>query len=128
MKTKVATLGAAALIFILAGIYIVFFVGSAIFYDFSFKLPFTKSTNASQGLVQGTTVQGTTITNPNVPGNMKSHTSDLGLTINYPKSWGILTCSNSYNFELDPTNGTDMLNMMCNDAMKPISVIINNST
>lgn len=47
---------------------------------------------------------------------------DFQLT--YPKGWGILTCTNSQNIELDPTNGSDQ-NMACGTAVKPITIIKN---
>jgi uncharacterized protein (UPF0333 family) len=43
--------------------------------------------------------------------------------VSYPKSWGILTCSNSSNIELDPTNGQDNLKIACSVASKPVTII-----
>ena len=47
-----------------------------------------------------------------------------GFTLRYPKNWGILTCNNSDNFELDPTNPADQIGVTCERALKPITVIV----
>lgn len=47
-----------------------------------------------------------------------------GFSLRYPNSWGLLTCSNSSNFELDPTNPTDQKEVICNQAVKPITVLV----
>lgn len=130
MKTKILSLFAGVFVILLAAIYIIFFVGSQIFYDFSFKLPFTKSATANQNVVTSSEtgqVQGTrVVTSNNISGDLKVYNSNLGFSINYPKNWGLLTCANSYNFELDPTNSADIPSVMCDSATKPISVILSN--
>ncbi len=135
VKTKILSLFAGTLVILTAAVYVIFFVGSQIFYDFSFKLPFTKSVAANQnvvtssgnGLVQGTAVQGSNTQGSPIinSGDFKPYASNLGFSLSYPKNWGLLTCANSYNFELDPTNGTDLPNIICDSATKPISVILN---
>lgn len=45
--------------------------------------------------------------------------------ITYPKNWGLLTCNNSQNVELDPTNGQDQAGVACSVATKPITIIKN---
>lgn len=57
------------------------------------------------------------------PENTKSYKGQ-GFTLNYPKNWGLLTCSNSQNFELDPTNSQDQLKVNCDVAQKPITVLV----
>lgn len=47
-----------------------------------------------------------------------------GFSLNYPSSWGLLTCSNSKNFELDPTSSTNMLNVHCTTALKAVTVLV----
>jgi hypothetical protein len=47
-----------------------------------------------------------------------------GFAVKYPKDWGLLTCNNSSNFELDPTNPQDQLGVACNRAQKPITVLV----
>ncbi len=41
----------------------------------------------------------------------------------YPDSWGVLSCSNSQNIELDPSNPQD-LKLNCDIASKPVTVIV----
>lgn len=50
-----------------------------------------------------------------------------GISFNYPRSWGILSCSNSQNLELDPLNNTDQLNFACDIALKPITILVGSS-
>ena len=50
--------------------------------------------------------------------------SGSGFQVRYPKAWGLLTCSNSSNFELDPTSSADQLKVPCSRATKPITVIV----
>lgn len=47
-----------------------------------------------------------------------------GFQLSYPKDWGLLTCSNSQNFEFDPANSTDQLKIACDLALKPITVLV----
>lgn len=47
-----------------------------------------------------------------------------GFKINYPKKWGLLICSNSQNFEFDPAGGSDVKNVVCNTAIKPVTVLV----
>lgn len=56
-----------------------------------------------------------------VTGNFKTYTGQ-GFLLSYPKNWGLLTCRNSQNFEFDPANPTDQLNVNCDRAVKPITV------
>lgn len=47
-----------------------------------------------------------------------------GFTIKYPKNWGLLTCRNSKNIEFDPNNSTNQLNVLCDVALKPVTVLV----
>lgn len=49
-----------------------------------------------------------------------------GFTLKYPKNWGLLTCNNSRNIELDPINGQDIKNVICDYAVKPITILAGN--
>lgn len=49
------------------------------------------------------------------------------VTFKYPQKWGILTCNNSQNLELDPYNSTDFKNYACDRSIKPITIIVSNS-
>lgn len=48
--------------------------------------------------------------------------------LKYPKSWGLLTCSNSSHIELDPTTSQDILNANCIQATKPVTILIDRDT
>jgi hypothetical protein len=45
----------------------------------------------------------------------------------YPNNWGLLTCSNSLNFEFDPKNPEDS-QVVCSLAQKPVTILVNDST
>lgn len=47
-----------------------------------------------------------------------------GFQFFYPEKWGLLTCSNSQNIELDPANSTDFKNAKCEVAQKPVTVLV----
>ncbi len=51
-----------------------------------------------------------------------------GFYLRYPANWGLLTCSNSKNFELDPTSSVDQKNVTCNYAVKPVTFLVNPPT
>lgn len=73
-----------------------------------------------------TSLPGTSST-PSQPANTKTYTR-LGFQIFYPSNWGLLTCNNSKNFELDPTNSQDELNTTCDFAKKPVTVLVGSNT
>lgn len=47
-------------------------------------------------------------------------------SLRIPKNWGILSCGNSENFEFDPLNSTDIKNVACDTAVKPITILVAN--
>lgn len=47
-----------------------------------------------------------------------------GFAFEYPRNWGILTCSNSKNVELDPYSNTDVKNVTCDVAAKPVTILV----
>lgn len=51
--------------------------------------------------------------------------SGQGFQVRYPKGWGVLTCNNSQNFELDPLNSQDQLGVNCDVAVKSVTVLVN---
>lgn len=61
-----------------------------------------------------------------VSGETKSH-QGVGFSLSYPKQWGLLTCANSQHLELDPATSTDQLNIACDVAQKPITVLVGSS-
>lgn len=64
-------------------------------------------------------------TNRNIeqPGTTKTY-SGSGFNLQYPKSWGLVTCNNSQNFEFDPTNAGDAPAITCDRAVKPVTVLL----
>lgn len=50
-----------------------------------------------------------------------------GLSFRYPKSWGLLSCNNSQNVELDPVSNVDQSNYVCDYATKPITILVGSS-
>jgi len=50
-----------------------------------------------------------------------------GFSLELPTGWGILTCSNSDNFELDPTDSSDSKNISCDRAVKPVTILVGES-
>lgn len=49
-------------------------------------------------------------------------------TLSYPKTWSILTCANSQNFEFDPENNTDQNAVQCDRAVKSVTVLVKNTS
>lgn len=47
--------------------------------------------------------------------------------LKYPQNWGILTCSDSKNIELDPYHSEDQLNYFCDRAIKPITILVSSN-
>lgn len=60
------------------------------------------------------------------PPNTKVHNAG-NFQVVYPKDWGLLTCTNSANFELDPKNGADS-KIACDRAVKSITFVLDNNT
>lgn len=57
---------------------------------------------------------------------MKTYAGN-GFNLSYPANWGILTCSNTANFEFDPVNNQDLKGIICDTAVKPITVMVYNN-
>ncbi|MBI2593998.1 hypothetical protein HYW44_05145 [Candidatus Daviesbacteria bacterium] len=45
--------------------------------------------------------------------------------VSYPNTWGILNCTNSLHFELDPNSGVDSKSE-CSIAQKPVTILVDN--
>ncbi len=112
MNTKLLTILGFLLVFGLAVVYIVWIIGPKIFSDVKLGsvLPTAPvaSSKPSAALL---------------PSGLKSFSSKMGFSLQYPAKWGLLTCSNSSSFELDPENSADMLDVICDFAQKPITII-----
>jgi hypothetical protein len=89
-------------------------------------------TNNSNSLNTLTTIQddGTVVPTP-TPVISENSTTKTYLTerfsFRYPKNWGLLTCSNSGSIELDPTNSADSIGVACNEAVKPVTILVSDS-
>lgn len=57
--------------------------------------------------------------------DMKTY-NGAGFRLSYPKTWGLLSCTNSSNIELDPVNGAD-LKVSCGTARKPVTILVNDN-
>lgn len=119
-KTKSIALGVVALI-ILASL-----LGSIVYLSqVAKKKPAGTGTNSLSRLpVASTTPSPTTGTNQPTQQGAAKIFAGSGFVINYPKNWGLLTCGNSQNFEFDPVNGADTKNVVCDQALKPVTVIV----
>jgi cytoskeletal protein RodZ len=62
---------------------------------------------------------------PQTGNTNKKSLNSVGNVFSFP-GWGVLTCSNSANFEFDPTDGRDN-RVVCDIAQKPITVLVNNA-
>lgn len=78
--------------------------------DLSSRLPVVSSTSSA------------TTTTPPPPG-MKTYVGQK-FSVNYPTGWGLLTCANSQSIELDPVNGADVKDVVCDVALKPVTVLV----
>lgn len=76
----------------------------------------------------GSSVTPTPSSNSLVPaaGALLKTYSGSGFSLRYPSKWGVLTCSNSQNFEFDPISGTDIKGVVCDRALKPVTVLVVN--
>lgn len=59
------------------------------------------------------------------PSNLKTFIGPF-FSFNYPPNWGFLTCNNSQNLELDPLNSLDVRRVVCDRAVKPITILMVN--
>ncbi len=57
------------------------------------------------------------------PSNIKTY-NGTGFQVQYPNTWGLLTCSNSNSFELDPANSIDQIKVSCNAAVKSVTILV----
>lgn len=81
-----------------------------------------QSSGVSTEAISRTPIQPGQTDNP--PADKKIYNSGT-LQVRYPNKWGILTCTNSLHFELDPLSGADS-KVACDSAAKPITVQVDN--
>lgn len=93
------------------------------------KTQTTVTTTTNEVIPAQPTVVNTNTTAPEpIPqtGESKKTLSSVGSTFSFPNTWGVLSCTNSANFELDPiSSGDNRVN--CDVAQKPITVLINSN-
>ncbi len=58
----------------------------------------------------------------NIPAGRKLYNPGT-FQVYYPQNWGMLKCTNSANFEFDPSTGVDS-SVGCETAVKPITVLV----
>lgn len=122
-RTKTILIGAGALlsVAVILGIFL-----------FLSRNPKSKITNSRGSL---NPLQQLQIINPsNLPATgttvtPSSSTTDKtfifeGLSMKYPSNWGMLICGNSQNFEFDPEGSSDLRGIVCDNAVKPITVLV----
>lgn len=120
-RTKVIIIGLAILL-ALAGILGVIFV--VLKNAQTTSVPSTGNNSLSRLPVISTspTPAGAAPTTPSVPASNTKTFINQNFTLSYPASWGILICSNTQNIEFDPTSNTDFRNVICDTALKPITI------
>lgn len=90
------------------------------------------SESPTSGSIQGQAISSPAITVPQSgnqanqprPASKKLYNSG-NFQISYPNTWGILNCTNSLHFELDPNSGADSKSE-CESALKPVTVLVDN--
>lgn len=82
----------------------------------------SESPEFSTGAISRTPIQPGQTGNP--PAGKKIYNAGT-FQVLYPNNWGILTCTNSLHFELDPMSGADS-KIACESAEKPITVLVDN--
>lgn len=127
-RTRSIIIGALALVILISIVGVIAYLGKA-----SKNRTDTTGTNLN-ALSNLPVVSAPTPTSPatNNSQNTFSALSDefkayqgQGFNLRYPKVWGILTCSNSQNIEFDPNSGADVKNVVCDYAVKPVTIIVN---
>lgn len=131
MKLKWIITTLFTLLFLSAAGYILIFVGPALFaktqlFSSSLKPSASAKPKVSPSPVSSS-VQSTSIPQPNTENSsFKTYRGNF-YSLQYPSAWGILTCINSHNIEFDPTNSVDYIGVVCDSAIKPISIILSNT-
>lgn len=123
-RTRYIVIGGVVLLFVAAILVTIFYLGRV--YRSTTNTPRETDNPLSQLPVASPSA---TITSPGgvtaAVGNTKLYAGQ-GFSLSYPSNWGLLTCSNSQNFEFDPTTGADLKNVVCDVAVKPITVLVVN--
>lgn len=121
-KTKFTIVGGVVLLIIAAAITTVFFLGKVS----KSSGDTTQETTANPLAELPTTANSTsnsTISPTQAVSNTKIYNGQV-FNLSYPSAWGVLSCSNSQNLELDPVTSTDLKNIVCDTALKPVTIIV----
>lgn len=119
-KAKSIIIGAVGLLIVAAVLVVFFYQGKLVSNQLADEsggnelsdLLTTESTPSSQDSSQVETT-----------GDLKTYKGN-GFSLQYPKTWGLLTCSNSQHFELDPASSQDLSGIVCDRAVKPVTVLV----
>lgn len=85
---------------------------------------FPQASVTASPVATGTVNTPTTGAQPTAPqAGLKTY-NGAGFGVQYPQSWGLLTCNNSPHFEFDPSSPSDQANMTCDVAVKPVTVLV----
>ncbi len=87
-----------------------------------------KADNTEQGTLDNLTtvneaVSPTPVTSNAPAGTLQKVYAGTGFSLKYPSNWGVLSCNNSQNFELDPTS-PNSVTLACDTAVKPITFLM----
>jgi len=86
----------------------------------------TPTLSPTQSNTTGSTNTNSSNQTSNTNGIIKTYNGE-GFSVRYPDNWGLLTCSNSKNFELDPTSPQDVIGVVCDYAVKPVTFVVRSS-
>lgn len=124
-RTRYIVIGGVVLLFVAAVLVTIFYLGR-IYRSNSNTTPRETGDPLSQLPVASLSV---TTTPPagvsGVAGNTKLYAGQ-GFSLDFPNNWSLLTCNNSQNFEFDPAGGADLKNVVCDTAVKPVTVLVVN--
>lgn len=115
-KTRAILLGGVALLILAATFGIIFYLG---------KASRNKTPESSQANLNSLSTLPQIATSP-APTTAPENKTFIGegFNLKYPGSWGLLTCSNSQSFELDPLSGQEIKGVVCDFAVKPATFIV----
>lgn len=132
-KTRAIIIGASALFILAAVVGVVVYLGRASSSLIGSNKPTSTNSLSELPVAPGNNTNTTTSNIPNTTNainntatqntNIKTYQGQ-GFNIKYPKEWGVLTCNNSQSFEFDPYSANDLRGIVCNEAIKPVTVLV----
>lgn len=119
---------ARALIFgVIALLVLAALIGSIIYLGQTPKSPSNKNNNSFSNLPVVSAPTPSVVPNPTLPASGRKTYAGQSFLINYPATWGLLTCSNTHNIEFDPATNQDIKGVVCDTAVKPITIVVQDS-